>query len=47
MEKSLTIDDVELIAMIVEDQLSDMWENVENQRDSILERIQEVKIVLE
>jgi hypothetical protein len=47
METSLMVDDVDLIATIVEDQLSDVWENVENHRASILEKIQEVKTVLE
>jgi hypothetical protein len=43
METSLTTDDVELIATTVEDRLSEVWENVENHRASILEKIQEVK----
>jgi hypothetical protein len=47
METSLTEDDMELIAMTVEDRLSDVWENVENHQASILEQIQEVKIMLE
>jgi hypothetical protein len=47
METSLTEDDVELIATIVKERLSEVWENVENQRTSILEKIQEVKTVLE
>jgi hypothetical protein len=47
METSLTQDDVDLIATTVEDRLSDMWENVENHRASILEQIQEVKTALE
>jgi hypothetical protein len=38
---------MELIAMTVEDRLSNMWENDENQRASILEQIQEVKTMLE
>jgi hypothetical protein len=37
METSLAIDDVELIATTVEDRLSEVWENVENHRASILE----------
>jgi hypothetical protein len=47
METSLTTDDVELIAMTVEDRLSEVWENVENHRASILEQVQEVKTTLE
>jgi hypothetical protein len=47
METSLIADDVELIATTVQDQLSEVWENVENHRDLILEKIQEVKTVLE
>jgi hypothetical protein len=47
METSLTTDDVEMIAMTVEDRLSEVWENVENHRASILEQVQEVKTVLE
>jgi hypothetical protein len=43
----LTTDDVELIAMTVEDRLSEVWENVENHRASILEQVQEVKTALE
>jgi hypothetical protein len=37
MEMSLTTDDIEMIAMTVEDRLSEVWENVENHRASILE----------
>jgi hypothetical protein len=47
MDTSLMTDDVDLIAMTMEDRLLEMWENVENHRDSILEKIQEVKNVLE
>jgi hypothetical protein len=47
METSLMADDVELIATKVEDRLSEVWENTKNHRASILEQIQEVKIVLE
>jgi hypothetical protein len=47
METSLMTDDVELIATTVEDRLSEVWENAENHRASILEKIQEVKTVLE
>jgi hypothetical protein len=47
METSLTQDDVELIAMKVEERLSDVSEHTENHKDSILEKIQEVKTVLE
>ena len=37
LETSLIEDDVELIATIVEDPLSEVWENVDNCRASILE----------
>jgi hypothetical protein len=47
MEMSLTTDDVELIAKTVEDRLSELWENVENHRDSILKHVQQVKTALE
>jgi hypothetical protein len=47
METSLTEDDIELIATTVEDRLSEVWENAENHRASILEHVQEVKIMLE
>jgi hypothetical protein len=47
LETSLTTDDVELIATTVEDRLSEVWENAENHRASILEKIQEVKTALE
>jgi hypothetical protein len=47
METSLTQDDMDLIATKVEDWFSDVWENVENHRASILEQIQEVKTTLE
>jgi hypothetical protein len=47
METSLTTDDVELIATTVEDRLSEVWENMENHRASILEQVQEVKTALE
>jgi hypothetical protein len=47
METSLMTDDVELIATTVEDRLSEVWENTENHRASILEKIQEVKTALE
>ena len=39
METSLIADDVELIAMTVEDRLSEVWKNVENHRASILEQV--------
>jgi hypothetical protein len=47
LKTSLTADDVELIAMTVEDRLSEVWENAENHRALILEQIQEVKTALE
>jgi hypothetical protein len=47
METSLLADDVELIAMRVEDRLSEVWENTEKHKASILEQIQEVKNALE
>jgi hypothetical protein len=47
LQTSLTTDDVELIATTVEDRLSEVWENVEKHRDSILEQVQEVKTALE
>ena len=47
METSLTQENVELIATIVEDWLLDVWENIENHWASISEKIQEVKTVLE
>jgi hypothetical protein len=47
LETSLTTDDVELISTTVEDQLSEVWENVENHQASILEKIKEVKTALE
>jgi hypothetical protein len=36
METSLTTDDVELVATIVEDRLSEVWENAKKNKDSIL-----------
>jgi hypothetical protein len=36
---SLTTDDVELVATTVEDRLSEVWENVEKNRDSIMEQV--------
>jgi hypothetical protein len=47
MQTSLTIDNVELIATKVEDRLSKVWENAENHRVLILEKIHEVKTMLE
>jgi hypothetical protein len=47
METSLTTDDLDLIATTVEDRLSEVWENEENHRYSILEQVQEVKNALE
>jgi hypothetical protein len=47
MHTSLTIDDVEVIATIVKDKLSEVWENAENHRASILEQVHEVKTTLE
>jgi hypothetical protein len=47
LQTSLTTDDVELVATTVEDRLSEVWENAEKHRDSILEQVQEVKTVLE
>jgi hypothetical protein len=47
MEISLTTDDVEMIAIIVEHRLSKVWENEKNHHASILEQVQEVKTVLE
>jgi hypothetical protein len=44
METSQTTDDVELIATIVEDRLSEVWENVKNHRDSILEKYRRQKL---
>jgi hypothetical protein len=35
MHTSLTVDDVELVATIVEDRLSEVWENAQKPRDSI------------
>ena len=40
---SLTTYDVELVAMTIEDRLSEAWENDENHRDSIIEKVHEVK----
>jgi hypothetical protein len=40
METSLKTNDVEMIAMIVENRLLEVWENVENQRVSILQQVQ-------
>jgi hypothetical protein len=39
LETSLTVDDVELIVMEVEDQFSEVWDNAENHRASIMEQI--------
>jgi hypothetical protein len=47
METSLMEDNVDLIDRTTEDRLLDMWENDENHKDSILEKIQEVKAALE
>jgi hypothetical protein len=47
LKTSLTANYVELIATTVEDKLSEVWENAKNYRDLILEKIQEVKNVLE
>jgi hypothetical protein len=47
MATSLMTDDVEMIAMTVEDRFSKVWENTKNHRASILEKIQEVKTTLE
>jgi hypothetical protein len=47
LETSRTTDDFELIATTVEDQLSEVWENDESHRASIMEKIQKVKTMLE
>jgi len=39
MHTSLTTQNVALITMIVEDQLPEVWESVENHKDSILEQV--------
>jgi hypothetical protein len=39
MKTSLKTDDVELIATTVKDRFSEVWENVENHRVLILEKI--------
>jgi hypothetical protein len=44
---SLTPNDVELVATIVEEILAEVWENVEKHKDLIVDQVQEVKIVLE
>jgi hypothetical protein len=47
METSLTADDVELIATTMEYRLTEVCKNSEKHRDSILEKIQEVKTMME
>jgi hypothetical protein len=44
---SLTSDDVELVATIVEERLAKVWENAEKHRASIVDQVQEVKTALE
>jgi len=47
LHTSLTVYDVELVATIVQDRLSKVWENIEKHRDSILEQVQELKNTLD
>jgi len=44
---SLTLDDVYLVATTIEERLAEVWENVEKQRASIADQVQDVKIALE
>jgi hypothetical protein len=44
---SLNLDDVELVATIVEERLAEVLENVERHMASIADQVKEVKVVLE
>jgi hypothetical protein len=44
---SLTLDDVELLAIAVEERLDEVWENAKKHKDSITYQVQEVKTTLE
>jgi hypothetical protein len=43
---SLTLDNVDLVVTTVKEKLTEVWENAEKQRDSIVNQVQEVKTTL-